>query len=196
MSDKTYTEDELAAAIAKAIGEATAPLQTKLAELENSQQKSEMDAAIEAAKAEAQKAIDDLQAKLDAATIEATAAKTAKEELDSFWADAIAKAENEKAMEARRDERLSAVKEFGGFDEKYIEDNADRFVAMSDDDFTARLEEWKALVASKGTEGIPAKTGLEVARSNAGDGKKASALAEIRNLRQAGVDPRRVRQSS
>lgn len=195
MSDKTYTEDELAAAISKAVAEATSPLQTKLTELENSQQQSEMDKALAAAKAEAQATIDDLQAKLDAAVIEATAAKQAKEELDAFWADAIAKAEQEKAMDERREDRLAKVKEFGGFDEKYIEENADRFVAMSDEDFDARLEEWKQLVASKGGEEIPGQTRLVASRTDTGT-TKTSALAEIRNLRQAGIDPRRVRQSS
>src|SRR5688572_824120 len=89
MSDKTFTEEELAAAVQKAVGEATSALQAKLTELENSQQQTEMDKGIAAAKAELQSSIDELQTKLDAAVLEATAAKDAKAELEQFWSSAV-----------------------------------------------------------------------------------------------------------
>lgn len=192
---ETYTEEQLANAITKAVAEATAPLQAKVTELENSQQKSEMDAAVESAKAEAQAAIDDLQTKLDAAVIDATAAKEAKEQIEQFWANAVAEAEEATVREARREERLAKLKDEAHFPEEFLKENEERFVAMSDEEFAARLEEYKtqyAALAGSGGNYIPETTALHASRTTTTT-KPGSALREVLDLRRAGIDPRAVR---
>lgn len=189
----TFTAEDVQAAVDKAVATATSALQAKVTELETSQQKSEMDAAIEAAKAEAQAVIDDLQAKLDAAVIEATQAKTEKEALEQSIAAKEAEAEEAKIREGRRDERLTKLKDEAGFPEEYIKENADRFVAMDDEEFTARLEEYKALVAKAGagSSTIPSQTALVASRQTTST-KPGSALREVLDLRRSGIDPRAV----
>lgn len=196
VSDKTFTEAELQAAVDKAIAEATQPLQAKVSELENSQQQSEVDKAISAVTAEKDEVIADLQAKLDAAVIEVTQKGEAYAELEKFWTDAIAEKEETDAREARRDERLAKLAEEAGFPEEYLKENEERFVAMADEEFAARLEEYKALAAKNGTPkgtGVPVSTALKAARENASNKSETSALHEVLSLRNKGVDLRTIR---
>lgn len=194
----TYTEEELKAAVDKAVADATSALQAKLTELENSLEKSEIDKAVAAVKAEADEKIKELETKLDAAVIEATKAKEEKEAQDKFWADAIAETEEKAAREARREERMKQLAEVAHFPEEFLKENEERFVAMSDEEFTARLEEYKAqreaLDASNGAGGStpPVSTALTAARTTTTT-TPTSALREVLGLRRAGVDPRRVR---
>lgn len=188
MSDKVFSEEDLKAAVDKAVAEATSPLQTKLTELENSQQQSEMDKAVAAAKAEAEAQVAEMQTKLDAAVVEKNAAIEAKEALEVSLREAAEKAEQEKLLAARREERLAKVDEFGEKTKKHVEDNIDRFVAMSDEEFDERLEEWRTL-AKKAD--IPDETRLVAWRTPST--KSTSALSAVLDLRRAGIDPRRVR---
>lgn len=182
MSDPvTYTEAELKAAVDKAVAEATAEMQAKLAELANSQ----AEAASAQAKSDLEAQVADLQAKLDAAVLEAAQAKEEKENLQKAWDEEKAAEEEAKALAARRDERLAKVKEVANFPEDYLEQNGDRFAALSDEDFEARLEEWR--VIAKKEEKVPAKTSFKAARE---DKETESALSALRELRAVGADPR------
>lgn len=192
----TYTQEQMdaaiAAAVAKATSEATASLQSKLDALEAASKESEVGKAVEAAVAEAitplQSQVSDLQKQLDDATVARTAAETAKAEVEAFWADAVAKAEQEQTVAARKDERIAKIRDAKVFDDAYIEANADRFAAMSDEDFAARMEEWAAAVP-KTTTFIPTATALTAARQDGAPANQGSALSELKKFRGA-FDPR------
>ncbi len=184
---KTYTEAELNAKVEAA----TSGLVAKLAELEGSQKQSEVDKALNEAKAQADAKINELQASLDAAVVEATKAKEDKAAVEQFWAEAIAEDTKNKEIASRKEERLVKIAEVASLPEKYLEDNADRFAAMSEEDFVARLEEWK-VIAAKTEDIIPKKTALTAAREDGGDSSNTngSMLGEIAGMRRHLVDPR------
>lgn len=184
MSDPvTYSEAELQAAVDKAVAEATASAHNKLAELESSQA---IEAAVAQAKADLETQVADLQAKLDAAVLEAAQAKEAKETLEKAWADEKAAEEAAKTLAARREERLAKVREVASFPKEYLEENGDRFAALSDEDFEARLEEWR--VIAKKEEKPPARTAFKASREDTTD--TDSALGALREMRAVGADPR------
>lgn len=184
---KTYTEAELDAKVEAA----TSGLNAKLAELEGSQRQSEVDQALNDAKAEADAKVAELQAQLDSAVVEATTAKEEKVAIEEFWASAIEEETKNKEIAARKDSRLEKIAEVASLPEEYLEKNADRFAAMSDEDFNARLEEWK-VIASKTETTIPKRTALTAAREDGGNSNNnsGSMLGEIAGMRRHLVDPR------
>lgn len=177
----TFTEEEVQAAV----NEATATLNSRIAELESSQQHSALEQAVAQAKAELEGQIAELQTKLDAAVLEAAQAKDAKEALEKAWEDEKQSAEEHKLLEARRDERLQKMREVACFPDSYLDEHADRFAALSDEDFAARLEEWSAI----SVKDIPKKTAFTAAR-NESTNDDESALPALREFRQRLVDPR------
>lgn len=184
---ESFTQDDLDAAIAAA----TADLQKRLDELGAQVRDTEVGRAVAEAVAAKETEVSELQAQLDAAEAARTAAENKLNETEEFWAAAIAAQEEAATVAARREQRVAEAKEASVLSDEYVEQNADRFAAMSDDDFGARLEEWRAIAAAAGTTktpGIPAKTALVAARAT--DEQPASALAFIGDLRRARVDPR------
>ena len=193
--DVSITQEDLDKAVAAAVG----PLQTELealrqfkAEVESTDAAKAAEAAIEAAKAETA----DVQQKLDAATIEATEAKS---KLDEFvaWLNAEAEqAEKEAQIAALRDERVEAVKALEVFPDEYVEENAQRYAEMTPEVFEACVADWKAVKAAKAEasteEEQPSKTAFVATRDDDGKSKK-SHLAEVMRLRNQGIDPRRIR---
>jgi len=188
----TLTQEEheaaLAAAVQKAVDEATAALNAKIAEYEAAAADSEIGKAVADATAPLNEQISTLQSELDAAKIALAAAEEAKEAQEKFWAEAIAEAEATAAAEARKDERLTKAKEVAP--EKahaWLDENADRLAAMSDEDFEARLEEWSVLAPKADNGGglnIPTTTSLTASRDGAAaNNNQGSALTELRNLR-------------
>lgn len=117
--DRTFTEKEHFALVADAV-------------------KREVETATEDAKAQ----LAELQTKLDRAEAELAAAMTAKQEVsDEFAAykDSLAAAEE---AESRRAERVARVKEIAGgllADSYFTDERAQRWSAMSDDDFAAAV---------------------------------------------------------
>ena len=198
MDPKSYTEEELKAEIAKAIAEATGPLQTQIAELTKVQQQTEEGKALAEVTAAKDAEIADLQSKLDASALEASTVKAELEAVNSFWTNAIQEAETAAATEARKAERLEKLKEVAPAAEEYLVENADRFAAMSDEDFEVRLEEFR-LLASKATTTSESTSTTESTLSTAlkasrevTSGSK-SALEGLSALRQARVNPRAFR---
>lgn len=187
---KTYTEDEVRAAVAEAVSDLRAEvdeLRAEKATNEGEQALADLREALEGEKTE-------LQTKLDAATLEAENAKKERDDIVA-WLDGEAKSAEEKAaIEARRDERIEKVKEAANFPETYIEENADRIAAMSDEEFDARLSEWAALSGTKsaGDDELPRETALRAAREGRDDTTRKSAGRELRELRQSGVDVRNL----
>lgn len=193
-SVNTYTEEDLKAAVDKAVAEATAATTAKVQELEGAAQQSEVEAKVTAVKAEADEFLAAVQKQLDEKVLEAKAAQDELTAIKAWLDDEKAKQDRESDQAARRDERVAKVKEVASFPDDYVTANADRWSAMDDEAFQTYLEDIK-VVASK-TEGttVPAKTAMTAARENSGggDGKVGSVLREVLDLRQAGVDPRRL----
>lgn len=193
--DKTYTEDELQAAVAAAVK----PLQAQFDELKA---QADADAVatkitdLETAHAEA---IAQLQQKLDEAIIGETAAKA---ESDKFvaWLKGEKEAAEEAAIrEARTDERISKVKEVANFSDEFVAENTERWVAMADEDFDAVVEGYKAAIAAAG-KASPKKEEKKVDLSTAMSGERSTASAtdsmdsvrNVLNMRRQGIDPRTV----
>ena len=182
---QTFSAEELQAAI----DAATAELQSQLAAIESAAQESEIEARVAAATAEAAAEVEALRAQLDVAVLERQAAI---DELSTFKAEleALEAAEEEaKTVAARREERLAQVKEVASFTDEYLEANADRFAAMSDEDFEARLAEYAAI--SKPSGGIPKTTALTSAREVASDNNNSrSIVGDFMRGTLTGIDPR------
>lgn len=181
---KTFTEEEVAE-----LQKQLELLKAKVEEFESEQHASKVEAQVAEATKEADEKIAALQAELDTAVLEAQAANQAKDEILA-WLEAEAKSAEEKAaLESRRDERLTKVREIFS-DETYIEKNADRFVAMDEETFEAALEDWRAVAPQK-TEGtIPVKTAMVASREDTSSEKNA--LREVMGLRFKGIDTRNV----
>lgn len=186
MSGKTYSEDELKAAIE----EATAPLAARLVQLQAAAQESEVEGRIAAMKAEADAEIEEVRAQLDSAVLAREAAVSELAEFKAGLEELAAAQEQAAAQEARREERLARVREVASFSDEYIELNADRWVALSDEDFEARMSEWASLVPSKG-DSIPKHTALTAAREST-DRSGMGAIRDVLSLRMEHVDPRKI----
>lgn len=182
---RTFTQDEFDAAVAEAVK----PLQEELKTFKAQASQSEVETRI----AEMESSLKELQSKLDAAVLEAEKAKQDKEDiLAKQEADRVA-AEAATALAARRDERLAKVSAVATFPDEYLQSNADRFAAMSDEDFEAAIEDWKTIGAKKvETEEaveLPRQTAMVASRE---DDKSSSAVRELFDMKLRGVDPRRV----
>lgn len=195
----TFTQEQLDAAVAKAVAEATGPLQTKLDELTSQSAEQAQQDAIDAAVAEKVAELAELQTKFDAATLEAATEKKAREDLEAFLAAEQTKADEKAAADARKDARIEEIKTAElPFTDEWIEENADRLAAMNDEDWAARLVEWKTLAKKDDDGTIPTKTSLQATREgdgSAGGGKpnkgfaiSGGALQELRASRA--MDPR------
>ena len=184
---ESFTQADLDAAVAAA----TADLQQRLNELGAQMRDTEVGRAVAEAVAAKETEVSELQDKLDAAEAARTAAEAQLAETEKYWTDAIAAAQEQAEVAARREARVAEAKAAAVLSEAYVDENADRFAAMSDEDFAARLEEWRTIASATNsgkTGEIPARTALSAARTD--DGQPTSALAYIGELRRARVDPR------
>jgi DNA polymerase III delta prime subunit len=184
---KTYTEDELRAAVEAAVGD----LRGQIDSLRASQEASEIEARIATAVGEATEPLSaqvtELQTKLDASVIEA---QNEKARADGLEAEKVAAAEAA-TLAARKDERVAKVAEVANFPKEYLDANAERFAAMSDEDFEARLDEYRQIaVKGTGTDGLPAKTALKATTDSGAGPKPDSAVRDLFAMRRAGIDPR------
>lgn len=183
-----FTQSDLDAAVAAA----TNPLQQRLAELEAQAQDTEVGRAVTAAVAEKDTQISDLQGQLDTATAARTAAEHKLTETEQYWVDAIAAHEEALAVAARKEQRVSQAADIGVFNDEYIATNADRFAAMSDEDFAARIEEWKLIAAAAKPVGTPppAQTAFVASRTEQPATDVASKLGRLSELTARRVDLR------
>jgi hypothetical protein len=184
--DMTYTDEELAAKVDEAVVEAKKPLEDRIAELEASAQTTEVDQAKAAMRTRYEPQVAELQRKLDEAVLEAANAGAERDAIKS-WLDAEKEAERERdAITARKEERLTKVKEVANFPDEYLAAQADRFAAMSDEDFAVACESWAALSAAHKTDKtdtIPDKTALHAARDGA-TSTPSSAVKELFDMRR------------
>jgi len=181
-----YTEEELRAAVEAAVGDLRTELDALKASAAEQETAAQTEVRLAEAKAPLEAKVIELQTALDAAVLEAAAEKT---RADAFEAEKVAAAEAA-TLEARKDERLARVKEVANFPADYLTANSERFVAMSDEDFEARLEEYRQIAAkATGTDGLPATSALLATREG-GSPKSGSAVSDLFAMRRAGVDPR------
>lgn len=179
----TYTEDELKAKVAEAVKTATAELEAKVAELTTAAQTSEVEQAKAELKAEFEPQITELQQQLDEKVLEAQNAATERDAIKA-WLDAEAAAAGERqTIEARKAERLAKVKEVANFPDDYLTKHADRFAAMSDEDFAVACEGWAAIGGKPGGDTIPNKTALHAGRESEGSAV-GSATKELFAMRR------------
>jgi hypothetical protein len=183
---ETFSQEDVEAAVAAA----TTDLQKRLEELGAQVRDTEVGRAVADALATKDTEVSELQAQLDAAEAARTAAENKLTEVEQFWADAITAHEEEATFAARREQRVTEATEAGVFSDDYIGENADRFAAMSDEDFKARLDEWKVIASKAGASvtAIPSKTALTASRVE--DNQPATALAYIGEMRRSRIDPR------
>lgn len=148
---KTYTEDELNAAIEAALTPVKESAAESIAELES--ELAELRAADEAeAAAEEAEAIEAAAAAVDAAEARAVAAEAKYDELVSYLDEQAMLAEIAEYIEAVKAERASIMADTIGFGEDHIAANIDRWVAMSDEDFAAYVDDLKAIPSAPADE--------------------------------------------
>jgi len=179
--------------VARAVSEATASLLAELAELRQNAQTSEVDALVAAAKEESAKEIEELRTQLDLAVLKAEKVtadfEDFKAELERVEAEKAAKI----AFDAKREERLQAVKEVAAFTEERLLANADRWAGMSDEEFASLLEDYKA-VSPKPTvkdAKVPAKTALVASRDLGLDSHDPDGKELYQRVMQASLQDRR-----
>lgn len=185
VGDKTYTDEELAAAVeaakaeavAAAVAEAVAPVQAELDTLKAAQADTEVGVAIAAAIAPLEAQVADLETELATATAAATAATEARDALQATI-DAAVEAE---AIAERKDERVQAVKDLEFWTDDFIDKNADDFAALTDEAWDEKLAELADLRDNARTTvtSTPPR-GRSAFTASAGDGKPTeSATAKL-----------------
>lgn len=187
MSDKTYTKEELDAAVAAAVS----PLEAKVNDLLSEKTNEEIAAKIAEAVAEVETKLAEVQRELDVKTAEAESAKVELENARAYLEAEVAKAAEAEAVEARKAERTEAIKENANYSDEYIAANADRWAAMPDAEFAGLVEDLKSAGVKKGDE-IPEKTGLNGGRETASKDEGKSALRSLLDMRAAGINPSRL----
>lgn len=188
---KTYTEDELAAAVAEAVR----PVSEELASFKASQDAEEVEAriaeavgAVEAAKAE-------VEGQLDVVTAERDAAKTEFDALVELLEEAKRAEEVAAEMAAKRDERVAQVKEVASFTDEYIAERAEKWTAMDDEAFETLVEAIKATKDAKevkpsGSTTIPASTAMTATRDDNTSVSVKDTRAAVMSMNRRGIDPR------
>ena len=195
VSEATFTQEDVDALVAAAIAQAIAPLQAELTQFKAGEQESQVEAQIAAVREEMEAQLADLTSKLDAAVLDAEAAKTERDEIKQWLENEEAKVTQEAEMATRKDARIAAVAEVVSFPEAYVAERAEKWAALTDEDFEALLADYKALGTPKKSDrpgsGLPSATAMVASRETAGtNGKVGSAL---RDLIQNRHDPRQIR---
>lgn len=192
--EKTYTQEDLDAAIAKALEPATAELDALKAAADADAQNAKLAELKTAHEAE----LAELQQKLDEAVV---TADTVKSEFDSYKSEietaAAEKAEAE-LRESRTEARLEAVKEVANFSDDFIESNTERWVSMSDEDFEISVAGYKAAAeaalaaTSEKEKEVSLTTNLGGERDTSSTTDRMSGVREVLAMRVKGIDPRTV----
>lgn len=189
MSDKTFSKEEVDAAVAAAV----APLQARMADLEAEKSAEEIQTQIDEAKAEVESQLAEVQKELDLKTAEADAAKQELEDVKAYLTAEVEAQAEAAAKEARKADRIEKVKEAASYSDEYVATHADRWAAWDDEEFAGFLSDLKA-TGVKPNEKPPVDTALNMGGENAslnGGGEK-SALSGLREVVKAGFDPRRI----
>lgn len=187
----TYTQEEFDAALEAALS----PVKAELEALRADADASAVETQITEIREQAQAEVEELQKKLDNAVL---AEQAAKDERDAIvaWLESEAQAAAEAAALAeRREERVGRVKEVASFPEDHLAANADRWAAMSDEDFDALLADYeaaaKASLNGKGEEledegsdsvDAPAATAMKASRDESRERTLGASLGMLRGV--------------
>lgn len=179
----TFTQEELDAAVAEAL----TPLQEALKALKESQQESEIETRIAAAKLELETRITELQGELDSSVLKTSEAERQYVELVDFLASEQNAQAEAAEMALRKEARLSIVKEVASFPDEYVTANADRWSQLDDEGFEALVNDWKAIAGSRPVEvsSLPKVSSMNANRTE----QPKSVLAEVLAWNNQGLDP-------
>jgi hypothetical protein len=152
----TITQETHEALLQKAVDDATKDDRARIAELE--EQVSELTNMAETAQArvtELEQANEQVSAELDEAQVKLNAATDENAQLKQDIADR----ETEAEISERAEERAEQVRNLGLFQEEYVKEKARDWAEISEDDWSARVEEWqKAKGTTTGTPTTPSET--------------------------------------
>jgi len=176
----TYTEDELKEQVDKAVKKALK------ADAEAREATSaDVAEAVAAVQAGYDAEIAELRSELDLKVLEVTNAQLEVAAIKAWLQSEADAAAEFQLITARKAERLAKVKEVAAFPEDYLSTNADRFAAMSDEDFQVALDGWAAISSHhSGGDTIPTQTALHAGRESTNTGSTSSATKEIFALRR------------
>lgn len=184
---KTFTEEELNAAVAAAV----APIQ---AELDTAKEDKDVDDRVSEIKAETDQAVADIQAQLDEAMVQKGAAEKALEDTKSYLESVQAEEEAAAAHEAAVEARKAAVVELALFGEEYVDSNIERWAALAEEDFEALMADWKTVAesaksnSSEVTEEESSDTAMNSTRDTASSRNATDDFNDVLGARAAGVD--------
>lgn len=152
MSDQTYTQEDLDAAVATAVEAATKSLKDEVTDLRTDQEQAAVEARIAEVRTELQAQVEAAEAAKAEAETKATEAVEAAEALTAYLTAEAEAAEAAATLEARKGERVAVVKEIATYSDEYLDAKATRWAEMADEDFDAFVEDLKATVeAAKAT---------------------------------------------
>ncbi len=193
-SVKTYTEEELAAAIAVAV----ASLESQVAELQKTDAEEELAAKIAEAKAPLEAAAAELTTKLEDAQLRAETAEKAHADLVAYLDAEAAAATEAEAAAARKDERIAVVKAAATVSDEFVAQHADRWATLSDEEFDERVATMREIASATAPAAastpLPAATALQTARET--NGAETSAAKTLIGLRLEGIDARSIRETT
>ena len=192
----TYTQEDFDTAVAAAIAAAVAPLEQQIAELKLSA--TQETSAKEKADLEAQLA--ELQLAHDKLTLDLSEAVA---KYDTYVAEleqmTIAAAEEE-AKKAKKADRVAKMKMYA-FTDEYIEAQADRWAAMTDEAFEAHVSDLESSGAKKAAtdeadkkedETLPPQTAMTASAGKPAKNADMSAVRDVLSMKFRGIDPSTV----
>ena len=169
-------------------------LKSRLSALEQANSDADIKKRIAAAVEEAEAKVAELEGQLETKTVEAAAAVKERDDLVAFLDAEKAAAEAADALEAAKATRIEAAKALGFLEDKFIEERAEAWAALSDEDWDARLGEFAALKpAGAPTSQPPADTNVgsgSIETAAAASGTAPSFGAGLAGLR--GIDAKRA----
>lgn len=191
---ENFTQEDVDAAVEAAV----APVQTELDGLKAFLGEAEEDERVAAVKADYETQVNDLKAELDAAKNEAGAAKDELESTLQFFADLQELADLHELYEARKEQRKADVADAASFTEEYIDENIDRWAAMSDEDFAAVVADWRAIPSKAAEEGSDENedyrsTAMQGVRPSGGSASVSDDLADLLAAQKHGFNIKRLR---
>jgi hypothetical protein len=160
---------------------------------------SELEASHAASLEEGQAKLDAVKAELDVATAKAEASETKYDELVSFLDAEVAAAEQAASAEARKEERVTAIKAVASVSDEYVAKRADEWSALSDEAFASLVDDLKAVAVAKpetssddsNDDSVPATTAMATGDTDTDDNQ--TSYGKAFDMIRSGADPRSIR---
>lgn len=179
VTDKTFTQEQLDAAVSEAVAKASAGLQAQLEELQAKNTQAALDEAVAAAVAERDAKVTELSNQVDVLTAERDKARQDLQEQTDFLVAAKAEIDQKAEADARKDDRIAKVKEaVPTFTKEKIDERADEWAAMDEPAFDKFLTDLRE-AAGANTGEPPSTTGLDTTRETAAAAGGNTELADV-----------------